>query len=132
MTKNGRPHTVPLCNAVLSILKAVPRLHERFVFPARGRSTTCFSGFGKCKERLDKELSIEPWRLHDLRRTAATGMAQLGVQPHIVECVLNHASGQLSGVAGIYNRFDYLNEKRDALARWSDRLAQLTRTNLEQ
>lgn len=119
-TKNGRPHTVPLSVPAMAILKTIPVIHERFLFPARGKTKTCFSGFGKCKERLDTRLDINPWRLHDLHRTAATGMAQLQVPPHIVERVLNHASGQLGGVAGIYNRFQYLDEMRGALNRWGE------------
>ncbi|MCH7558876.1 MAG: SDR family oxidoreductase [Planctomycetes bacterium] len=73
-TKNGRPHTVPLSAPALVILKSVPAIHERLLFPARGKTSTYFSGFGRCKERLDKLLNINPWCLHDLRRTAATGM----------------------------------------------------------
>ncbi len=100
------------------ILEAVPRLHVRFVFPARGSQTTTFSGFGKCKRRLDEASGVSDWRLHDICRTVATGMARLGVAPHVVERVLNHASGTFAGVAGVYNRFGYLPEMRDALERW--------------
>jgi len=60
-----------------------------------------------------------PWRLHDLRRTAATGMADIGIPPHIVEAALNHVSGAKAGVAGTYNRAAYANEKRAALERWA-------------
>ena len=59
-----------------------------------------------------------PWVLHDLRRTAATGMAEIGIAPHIVEAVLNHVSGARAGVAGTYNRAQYLPEKTAALKRW--------------
>jgi len=125
LTKNSRPHAVPLSPYVLSIIEAVPMLHARFFFPARGSTTTCFSGFGRSKERLDKELSIKPWILHDLRRTTATGMAGLGIQPHIVERVLNHSTGQLGGVAAVYNRFQYIDEMRDALEKWSEHVLSL-------
>lgn len=125
LTKNGRPHAVPLSPHSISILGAVPELHDRFFFPARGKTTTCFSGFGKSKKRLDKQLSIKPWRIHDLRRTAATGMAGLGIQPHIVERVLNHSTGQLGGVAGIYNRFQYIDEMREALEKWETHILSL-------
>ena len=60
------------------------------------------------------------WRLHDLRRTFATGMASLTVAPHVVERILNHTSGTFGGVAGVYNRFGYLPEMRSALERWAD------------
>jgi integrase len=67
------------------------------------------------------------WRLHDLRRTAATMMAELGILPHIIEAILNHVSGHKSGVAGIYNRAGYTDEMRVALQRWADHLDTLTR-----
>ena len=69
-----------------------------------------------------------PWRVHDFRRTAATGLAELGVLPHIIEAVLNHVSGHKSGVAGIYNRARYESEMREALQRWADHVEQITRT----
>ena len=68
-----------------------------------------------CGKRL-----MQPWRLHDLRRTAATRMADLGVQPHLIEATLNHISGHKSGVAGIYNRASYEPEKRAALDLWAN------------
>jgi integrase len=64
--------------------------------------------------------SVKPWTLHDLRRTCATGMADIGVQPHIIEAMLNHVSGHKVGVAGIYNRSSYEREVRNALALWAD------------
>jgi hypothetical protein len=77
------------------------------------------------KRRLDDRLAaaapkIEPWVVHDLRRSAATGMADLGVQPHVVEAVLNHVSGHKAGVAGVYNRASYEKEKRAALCMWAE------------
>lgn len=117
-TKNGRPHDVPLSAAVLRILAAVPRRDGRdHVFGVRGGG---FSGFSKAKRELDKRAGIEvAWRLHDLRRTAATTMAdKLGVQPHIIEAVINHISGHKAGVAGVYNRAAYAAEKRAALDAW--------------
>ena len=68
---------------------------------------------------------MEPWHLHDIRRTVATGMADLGVQPHIVEAVLNHVSGHKAGVAGIYNRAAYSKEKTDALNMWANHISVL-------
>jgi len=69
--------------------------------------------------------AVKPWTLHDLRRTAATGMADIGVQPHIIEAVLNHISGHKVGVAGIYNRSSYEREVKAALALWSDHVRAL-------
>jgi hypothetical protein len=70
------------------------------------------------KAVFDKRVTVGPWRLHDIRRTVATRMAELGVQPHIIEAVLNHVSGHKAGVAGVYNRSSYAAEKRIALDLW--------------
>jgi integrase len=123
-TKNGRQHEVPLSPQALAILERQPRRNSSgFVFGQRG-----FTNWDKSKARLDARLKIAHWTLHDLRRTAATGMAELGVQPHIIEAVLNHVSGHKGGVAGIYNRARYEGEMRDALQRWADHIAEITRT----
>jgi integrase len=121
-TKNSRPHDVPLSPAALTILKARPRLAGRdYVFGSGGSG---YRGWSNNKVTLDALIAgkVSPWRLHDLRRTAATRMADLGVQPHIVEAVLNHVSGHKAGVAGIYNRATYEKEKRQALNIWGERL----------
>jgi hypothetical protein len=77
-------------------------------------------GFSQSKAKLDAALpGMQPWVLHDLRRTAASGMAGLGVQPHVIEACLNHKSGAIRGVAAIYNRFNYASEKRHALDTWA-------------
>jgi hypothetical protein len=65
---------------------------------------------------------MSPWRLHDLRRSVATHMAEIGIQPHIIEAVLNHVSGHKSGIAGVYNRATYQPEKAAALTRWAGHL----------
>lgn len=130
-TKTNRPHNVPLSEQAIDVLESIPRLHDRFVFPARGSMTTSFSGFAKSKLRLDGtmlEFSGEPiphWTLHDLRRTCATKCAILGVPPHIIERMLNHTSGTLGGVAGIYNRYGYLDEMRTALDQWGEHVISL-------
>src|SRR5262249_52908513 len=104
-TKNGRIHDVPLSKAALEIIDATPRRVDRdFVF---GEGKGGFSGWSKAKAALDTQLNLKPWRLHDLRRTASTRMADAGVQPHIIEAVLNHISGHKAGVAGVYNRSTY-------------------------
>ena len=66
------------------------------------------------------------WTLHNLRRTVATSVAELGVLPHVIECVLNHLSGLRSGVAGIYQRHRYLPEMREALPKWADHVEAIT------
>jgi integrase len=117
--KNKREHVVPLSEVASAIIPS-----ERKGAHVFGRDDTGFQGWSKCKARLDEKLgkTVAPWRVHDLRRTVATGMAKLKVQPHVIEVVLNHASGHKAGVAGIYNRFDYLPEKTQALALWADHI----------
>ena len=123
-TKNSRPHDIPLSPAALSILGARPRFAGSELVFTGGRYG--FGGWSNYKVALDARIAAKgtvlPWRLHDLRRTAATRMAELGVLPHIIEAVLNHVSGHKSGVAGIYNRATYENEKRQALSVWAEAL----------
>jgi integrase len=120
-TKNKREHIVPLSTPVRAILEARPRFHGRDLVFGIGEGG--FSGWSRCKERLDDAAKIAAWTIHDLRRTMATKMAEeLGQQPHIIEAVLNHVGGHKAGVHGIYNRSQYLAEKRQALALWADHL----------
>jgi integrase len=118
-TKNKRPHVVPLSPLALQILASVPRIENcAFVFSARGRKP--ISGWNKVKHQLDGEMGNPPaWVLHDLRRSAVTGMAELGIRPDVIELCINHIGGHRAGVAGIYNRSELLPERRDALLRWS-------------
>ena len=121
-SKNGRSHALPLSPAALGLLRDVPRLSDRFIFPARGSDTTTFSGWSKAKKELDSATGVADWTLHDLRRSTATRIASLGVAPHIVERILNHAGGTFAGVAGVYNRFEYTDEMRAALSLWESHL----------
>jgi len=116
--KNNRLHELPMSSQVRMILERQPRNGE-FVW---GRRWTSWSD---SKADLDERLpiSIRDWRLHDLRRTAATMMAELGILPHIIEAILNHVSGHRAGVAGIYNRAKYQADMRDALERWGEHVA---------
>lgn len=119
--KNATVHAVPLAPLALETLRSMPRfLNSDLVFTTTGR--TPVSGFGRLKDRLDRGVTVSDWRVHDIRRTVATNLAMLGIQPHIIEAVLNHRSGIVSGVAAIYNRHAYFDEKREALVRWEDRL----------
>lgn len=121
-TKNSKPFDIPLTAAALAILEAQPRRDRAFVF---GRGQGGFSGWSKSKTELDQRANIVPWRLHDLRRTASTVMHELGVQPHIVEAVLNHISGHKGGVSGVYNKAAYRTEKAAALALWAEHVLAL-------
>jgi len=120
--KNGRDHTVPLSAQALAILARLPRRNTSdYLFGKRG-----FSEWDNAKKQLDARAGIAHFTLHDLRRSAATHMAEIGVLPHIVESVLNHQSGHKAGVAGTYNRARYADEMRAALQRWADHLDKIT------
>lgn len=119
-TKNGKPHDVPLSDLAQDVLAGQPRLKGRdLVF---GEGSGGYSGWSRSKEALDTACGVKDWTLHDLRRTAATRMADLGVQPHVIEAILNHISGHKAGVAGIYNRSTYAAEKRAALDLWANHI----------
>jgi integrase len=118
-SKNGQAHEVPLSPAALDILNSLPHMGE-LVFTTTG--TTPISGFSKAKVRLDKLSEVTDWRLHDLRRTATTGMAKMGIAPHVVDRILNHTAGTIRGVAAVYNRHAYLDERRVALDAWARRV----------
>ncbi|MCJ2053705.1 tyrosine-type recombinase/integrase [Methylobacterium sp. J-070] len=112
--KNGLDHDVPLSAPALQILATMERIEGRSLVFGQGEGG--FQGFSRAKASLDKRSGVTGWRLHDLRRTAATLMIdRLKVLPHVVEAVLNHISGHKAGVAGIYNRAVYATEKREAL-----------------
>jgi integrase len=125
--KNNRLHTIPLARQVRAILDGRERNGE-FVFGrTQGRP---FGGWSLSKSLLDARIGamghkLEPWVVHDLRRSAATHMADLGVLPHVIEATLNHVSGHKAGVAGIYNRASYEPQKRLALEKWADHLETL-------
>jgi integrase len=132
--KNGIGSVVPLSASMVSELDAIalgdkwPR--RGLVFTTTGQ--TAVSGYSRAKTRLDKkvlelarqeadepeQVEVEGWRVHDLRRTLATGMQRLGVRFEVTESILNHISGSKSGVAGVYQRHDWRDEKRDALNAW--------------
>src|SRR5262249_28584218 len=122
-TKNGRAHKLPLLPMAASIIASVPRMVSRQqLFGTRG---TGFGGWSRCRADLDKRCGVTDWRLHDIRRTVATRMADLGVLPHVIEAALNHYSGHRAGVAGVYNKSPYESEVRAALALWEDRVRSL-------
>jgi integrase len=130
-TKNKRPHIVPLSPPALTIINRMS-ITSDFVFSATG--TTPVSGFGKAKARVDRWTEenygpIEHWTLHDLRRTMVTVMNEdLRIAPHVAEAVVNHVSGAAkAGVAGVYNRALYLDERRRACVAWGNYVVELVR-----
>jgi integrase len=117
-SKNKLAHQVPLSRQAEALLPP-PGTAGPYVFSTDG-GKTYVQGFGKMKYRLDEKLKFaEPWRFHDIRRSVVTGMAEIGIQPHIIETCVNHVSGHKGGVAGIYNKAEYAEPKRDALRRWA-------------
>jgi len=141
-TKNHQPHTVPLSAEAVAELAAIAPKTE---WPKRGlvftvTGTTAISGMSRAKSRLDEHLvelaaetghgDVPAWRVHDLRRTVATGLQRLDVRFEVTEAVLNHVSGAKGGVAGIYQQHDWAAEKRAALDAWAARIAELIRPKL--
>ncbi len=139
--KNGLVHRAPLAPAAIDTLRAIPRA-SAFVFSTTEK--TPISGFSRAKDTLNaKALELmrkaaekrgedtsaaQPppeWVFHDFRRTAITNMGQMGVPPHGADKVLNHVQGAIKGVAAIYNRHQYLDERRDALHAWARRIDQI-------
>ncbi len=152
--KNDRAHQVHLSEFALEIIQDLPRMSRRraqgassepslYVFTTNGERPV--SGFSKAKRRLDGHMKrllsaqieeskkdperaeIEGWILHDLRHTAATGMAGLNIAPHVVDRILNHVSGTIRGVAAVYNRHAYLEERKAALEAWGRHVESLIR-----
>jgi integrase len=123
-SKNGKAHTLPIMPMVAEIISTVPKLVGRdLLFGAR--SDGGFTTWDDEKQALDGRSGVTGWKLHDVRRSVATKMADIGVQPHIIEEILAHTSGHRAGVAGIYNRSRYTTEVRNALALWEDHLRSL-------
>jgi integrase len=89
--------------------------------------TTAFNGWSKCKVAFDKVAGVNDYRIHDLRRTFATGLASLGTPVQVTERLLNHISGTHAGIVGIYQRHTYMQEMRATMARWENHLNVLLR-----
>lgn len=123
-TKNKRTHMVHLSEQAWSVIEARPK--GTFVFATSGKKP--FSAFAKGKEAIDQLCGVSGWRVHDLRRTVVSGMARLGVPPHVADKILNHQAGTISGVAAVYQRHDFLTERKDALDRWSSHVSQIIQT----
>ena len=110
-TKNGEAHIIPLSTAAKSLLDSIPRIAgSDYVFTVNGRQP--ISGWGRAKARLDDVTKIADWRLHDLRRTTATGLQRMGVNLQVVESILGHTARESSGIVEVYQRHNYANEKR--------------------
>jgi integrase len=124
--KNNRPHTVPLSAATLRLLDGLPRIGDRFVLTTTGDTPS--NGYSMGKRRLDALLpeDMPEWRLNDLRRTVASGMARLGINLPVIEKVLNHISGSFGGIVSVYQHHDFADEKARALETWGQFVEDLT------
>jgi integrase len=130
-TKNNHEHRLALPDAALQLLSGRPRVGDAgFYFTSRGDKP--ISSFTAAKAQVDAAMlaaakvagvsEISSWTFHDIRRSVASGLARLGVELHVTEALLNHRSGEIQGVAAVYNRHDYAREKEQALARWAAEL----------
>jgi integrase len=118
-TKNAKAHIVHLSRQALAVLKSAGQ-RGPLVFASLG--TKPFQNFSHAKRQLDQISGVSGWRLHDLRRTCVSGMARLGIAPHVADKILNHQAGTISGVAAVYQRHDFLSERRQALDLWGAHL----------
>jgi integrase len=116
ITKNARASRIPLGMIARCIVEEAPR-HSLLLFPARGHVTRPFNGFGASKKSLDK-CGVENFTHHDLRRTFATNMARLGGRLEVTEKLLNHVSGSMGGIVGVYQRHEFMEEMREAVRRY--------------
>jgi integrase len=127
-SKNGKAHIVHLSEPALVVIEGRPRNSEFVFATSMGKH---FQAFAKGKRKLDDLCDVNGWRLHDLRRTVVLGMARLGVPPHVADKILNHQSGTISGVAAVYQRHEFLAERKNALERWGVHVAKLPKSNVE-
>ena len=123
-TKNAKEHVVHLSEQSLNVLM---RADERGLFVFSLVGTKPFNKFSRAKRRLDQLSGVTGWRLHDLRRTCVSGMARLGIAPHVADKILNHQAGTISGVAAVYQRHEFLAERRAALDLWGAHIDGLLR-----
>jgi integrase len=124
-TKNAKPHVVHLSDQAIAVLSRHKKLGQ-FVFSRFGDAP--FGDFTRAKRTIDELSGVLGWHLHDLRRTCISGMARLGVPPHVADKILNHQSGTIAGVAAVYQRHDFLAERQAALERWGYHVAEIVRT----
>src|SRR4029079_7414169 len=121
-TKNGQPHDILLSPPALELVKSLPRIEgSRYVFTTTGK--TPISGWS----RIKSDLPNDNWRLHDLRRTVATGLQKLGTALPVTEAILGHVAGSRSGIVGVYQRYTYDTERRAALDAWGMHVVGLVR-----
>lgn len=143
--KNDSRHSVALAPSTVRLLKAVPKIGKPAKFVLTTTGSTPISGFSRAKTQIDRklrELDLErgkaarlsadevaprtPWTFHDIRRSCATGMAEIGILPDLIERILNHAGPTRSGLRGVYQKYEFAAERRDALLRWAEEVERIT------
>ena len=124
-SKNKRELQIPLSSLAWGIISSVPRIAGcDYVFSTTGEGP--IANFHHIKDRLGAKINFDtPWRIHDLRRSCASGLQRLGVRVEVIEAALGHLSGSFRGIVGTYQRHDFADEKRVALQRWADHIEQL-------
>ncbi|MDH3742353.1 MAG: integrase arm-type DNA-binding domain-containing protein [Hyphomicrobiales bacterium] len=122
----GNVHELPLTPSVLEILTSLPRATSQLVFPSPGDRSKPVSGFSKASERASELSGINDWRTQDLRRTAAVGMARLGVRPELLDQILNVRTTISPGLRGVYQLASDAQEKRQAMEAWSSLIETIT------
>lgn len=123
--KNGKKHWVPLAEETLVILRKLPTQCRQHLFRSTRSPNRSFTGWSDAKQSFDAMVGVRGWTLHDLRRTMTTRLAECGVLPHVIERLLNHSSGVISGVSAVYNRATYASEVRAAVELWSGYVSRL-------
>ncbi len=126
VVKNSREHIIPLGRMAQDVIGGLPERTD-LLFPSRLNDETPFNGFSRAKRTFDREIEIDPYTLHDLRRTFSSLMAKLGTPIHVTERILNHTSGTISGVAAVYNRHSYRDEMCEAYHAYEAYLSDLLR-----
>src|SRR5215211_7398910 len=125
-SKNGRAHIVHLSEQAWAVIDRFPRACA-YVFATANRKRA--QNIKTAKAAVDAASGVTGWRLHDLRRTVVSGMARLGVAPHVADKILNHQTGTISGVAAVYQRHEFMKERKEALDLWARHVSDLLRTN---
>jgi integrase len=122
--KNDSGHEVPLSPMAVAIVRNLRRINgSKFVFTTSGKRPV--SGYPKAKNAIVQKSGVHEWRIHDLRRTVATGLARIGIALPVIERILNHVSGSFGGIVGVYQRHDFAAEKRTALDSWAREVNQI-------
>ena len=125
-TKSGEPHEIPLSIPACLIVAGLPHVGGgQYVFSRNGKTPA--AGYAAAKKQLDDVVKIPAWRVHDLRRTVATGLQKIGVELTVTEAALGHVGGSRAGIVGIYQRHAYADEKRQALVLWAEHLMDLVK-----